>query len=102
MLEDTATTGSISTSNHDKKILAKQSHKFNSKNQKFREIFPDYLVKNEESVDKEIESSIDPNLLQQQPLRHEIKENFIQLKTFAYLMIGLLFYILLNKFTNRL
>ncbi|ODV84749.1 hypothetical protein CANARDRAFT_185809, partial [[Candida] arabinofermentans NRRL YB-2248] len=46
------TTGSISTSDNTKKILAKKSKEFNisSSNLKFRAIFPDYVEKNNKEI----------------------------------------------------
>lgn len=44
MLEDTATTGSISTSVEEKRLLASQSHSWNLKNKAFCELFPDLLA----------------------------------------------------------
>ncbi|KZP01702.1 UBC-like protein [Calocera viscosa TUFC12733] len=41
MLSDEITTGSITTTDLDKKAFAKKSHEFNRGHKKFREIFPD-------------------------------------------------------------
>jgi len=42
MLADEITTGSISSTDLDKKAFAKKSHDFNRGIKKFREIFPEY------------------------------------------------------------
>jgi ubiquitin-conjugating enzyme E2 J2 len=42
MLSDEITTGSIRTTDSDKKILASRSHAWNLTNQKFTTIFPEY------------------------------------------------------------
>ncbi|KAI8806503.1 ubiquitin-conjugating enzyme/RWD-like protein [Cladochytrium replicatum] len=44
MLEDTRTTGSITTSTDEKRLFARKSHEWNLKNQKFREIFPEFCT----------------------------------------------------------
>ncbi|KAJ3383993.1 Ubiquitin-conjugating enzyme E2 6 [Lobulomyces angularis] len=49
MLEDTSTTGSIITTKSQKILFAKQSRAWNSRNQKFREIFPEYCLLEEEN-----------------------------------------------------
>ncbi|KAL7310130.1 Ubiquitin-conjugating enzyme E2 6 [Mucor circinelloides] len=41
MVGDEATTGSIKTSVHEKKMYAARSHLWNMKNQKFREVYPE-------------------------------------------------------------
>lgn len=41
MLSDEITTGSVSTSDRDKRIYAEKSHAANIANKKFRDMFPD-------------------------------------------------------------
>ncbi|KAI1318139.1 Ubiquitin-conjugating enzyme E2 6 [Mortierella claussenii] len=44
MSQDESTTGSISTTPHDKTVLALKSHAFNMANPKFRDIFPELVA----------------------------------------------------------
>lgn len=44
MLSDEITTGSVRTTESEKKILAKKSHEWNCKNVKFKTIFPEYAT----------------------------------------------------------
>ncbi|KAI8636807.1 ubiquitin-conjugating enzyme/RWD-like protein [Parasitella parasitica] len=46
MVADEATTGSIKTSDHEKKMHAARSHLWNIKNQKFRDVFPELCTIN--------------------------------------------------------
>ncbi|KAK9895501.1 UBC-like protein [Cystobasidium minutum MCA 4210] len=47
MLSDEITTGSVRTTDAEKRIFAKQSHEWNCKNVKFKTIFPDYATPGE-------------------------------------------------------
>ncbi|KAG0042271.1 Ubiquitin-conjugating enzyme E2 6 [Gryganskiella cystojenkinii] len=47
MCEDESTTGSISTSTYEKKILSQRSHTYNISNPKFVEIFPELVAINQ-------------------------------------------------------
>lgn len=44
MLSDEITTGSVRTTDAEKRILAAKSHEWNCKNVKFKTIFPDYAT----------------------------------------------------------
>lgn len=44
MLSNEITAGAVKSTNEEKRLLAKQSHAFNLKSKKFREIFPDYAT----------------------------------------------------------
>ncbi|KAI8929274.1 ubiquitin-conjugating enzyme/RWD-like protein [Entophlyctis helioformis] len=50
MLEDQATTGSITTTLHEKRLFAKKSHVWNMSHYKFKDVFPDLCKKTEEAL----------------------------------------------------
>ncbi|GER28354.1 ubiquitin-conjugating enzyme family protein [Striga asiatica] len=50
MLDNSPTTGSVSTTDEEKRMLAKASLAFNCKNATFRKLFPEYVEKYEEQL----------------------------------------------------
>ncbi|ODN76908.1 hypothetical protein L202_05484 [Cryptococcus amylolentus CBS 6039] len=44
MLSNEITAGGVKTTDEEKRILARQSHAYNLKNKKFRDVFPDYAT----------------------------------------------------------
>ncbi|BAO42673.1 ubiquitin-conjugating enzyme E2 6 [Kluyveromyces marxianus] len=66
MTGDEQTTGSISTSDREKRILAKKSKYFNTyKNVKFKNMFPDMVESNIEDLEKEAAMEAQSKMLQQ-------------------------------------
>ncbi|KAJ3276536.1 Ubiquitin-conjugating enzyme E2 6 [Terramyces sp. JEL0728] len=104
MLEDTETTGSIRTTNEDKRIFARQSKAWNRRQEKFKAIFPDL-------VDIEVETTpIEPVLTQRKKIIPEIKEEkreavvkSVNYKLwFSVFVSGLFVYLVLLKLSTRL
>jgi len=60
MLENTATFGSIETSDFEKRALARASLSYNLKSKTFRDLFPDFCQKQDVHADKPDHKSVDP------------------------------------------
>lgn len=88
MLEDTFTTGSIETTVSTKKSLAKSSASFNSKNPKFRQLFPDLVTETVSTVE-------DDSKTLPVPLKKSVDWRYI-------LLLSIFLYLLVLKLYQRL
>ncbi|KAJ3315457.1 Ubiquitin-conjugating enzyme E2 6 [Boothiomyces sp. JEL0838] len=104
MLEDTETTGSIKTSDEDKRIFAKQSKAWNRKQERFRAIFPDL-------ADIEVENPPAETVLtlRKKPIpqpKKEPEQNVVKSVNyklwFSVFFSGIFVYLVLLKLSTRL
>ncbi|CEP13105.1 hypothetical protein [Parasitella parasitica] len=123
MVGDEATTGSIKTSDHEKKMYAARSHMWNLKNQKFRDVFPELctinysqaksaaadsaLIKRSQSRNNHTQQQThsQPQQQQQQPghaqqQKHPIARTVSQGKRWVFVLVVFV-YLILSKLIAR-
>lgn len=98
MMEDTPTTGSITSTTNEKKIFALRSHKHNMDNKLFRDIFPDLCASyvksegdktTEEAQVEKVETAV-------------VEGNSVNFRSFAIVVFFLVVYAFINRLLNRL